>query len=503
MIRAGSNRSSRPPPKSHPITQALARASVVACIGIALCLSTAFSASAQVTDPKTKGLLDFIGSIEGPAGYDDYYRGVSSGPPRPLTSMTIREVLAWQDSIDAASKSEAAGRYQIMEDTLRGLVRSKGINQDRLYNADTQDELAQMLLKRRGWDPARTDYVKMCNSIAYEWAAMPMCSGVKAGRSAYDGLAGNKALTSQEAFLAVLANGDDPSQVAWALTQSSIGSSGTGGRARVTNILDQFIREYKNVFYDLSDKMVSVASALLFSLMLIEWVWATSQHVINAVGVGKYLGALASRIALGGAFLFLINLGNYSDLVIRSADGLLAQTTEGASINVISLFDQILGTTFELFGASTFGVGEKVAAFVVLFLGAIIIALIIMAYMEVYLTFGAALIALGFGSFAKTRHLAVNYFKRAIGRVLRLFTALFCGALLSVLLTAELDAAQGDYMLLVGIMVILLFVILKVPAAVEQAVVGSVSISSAETLSASVRGTPLKMARMGGLNAGK
>ena len=97
----------------------------------------------------------------------------------------------------------------------------------------------------------------------------------------------------------------------------------------------------------------------------------------------------------------------------------------------------------------------------------------------------------------------MNYFKRAIGRVLRLFTALFCGALLSVLLTAELDAAQGDYMLLVGIMVILLFVILKVPAAVEQAVVGSVSISSAETLGASARGTPLKMARMGGLNAGK
>lgn len=158
--------------------------------------TTATASSAAVTDPKTRGLLDFIGSIEGPAGYDDYYRGVSSGPPRPLTSMTIREVLAWQDSIDASSPSEAAGRYQIMEDTLRGMVRANGINLDRRYDANTQDELAEILLKGRGWNPNSTDYIRMGNSIAHEWAALPMCSGIKKGRSAYDGLAGNHSLTT-------------------------------------------------------------------------------------------------------------------------------------------------------------------------------------------------------------------------------------------------------------------------------------------------------------------
>lgn len=82
--------------------------------------------------PKTAALLDFIGSIEAPRGYDDYYRGVSSPPPRPLTTMTVREVLAWQDRIDRYSKSEAAGRFQIIEDTLRGLVRKHGIDTSQL-----------------------------------------------------------------------------------------------------------------------------------------------------------------------------------------------------------------------------------------------------------------------------------------------------------------------------------------------------------------------------------
>ena len=471
-------------------------------VGLIFCFSSLPSHASEI-DPKTRGMLDFIGTIEGPAGYDDYYRGVSSGPPRALSTMSIREVLAWQDSIDATSRSEAAGRYQIMEDTLRGLVRSEGIDQDRLFDGQTQDELATTLLKRRGWDPTRTDYVNMGDAIAYEWAALPICSGFKAGKSAYDGLAGNHSLTSCEAYLEVLANGDDPSVVAWALTQSSVGGSGTGGRARVNNILDRFISSYKNAFYDLSDKTVTIAGALLLSLMLIEWIWTTARQVVDGVGIGKLFSALAARTVVAGAFLFLINLGNFSDLVIRSSDALLMETSEDASINVIDLFNRLLGTTFELFGRSTFAVDEKFAAVVILFLGTLIIGLIIMSYMEVYLAFGAGLVALGFGSFSKTQHIAVNYMKRAVGRVFRLFTALFCGALLSVLLIAELDPEDGDHMLLASIMVILVFVILRVPSAVEQAVVGSVSISSSETLSAAIRGTPMKLIRGGGSLRGK
>ena len=94
--------------------------------------------------------------------------------------------------------------------------------------------------------------------------------------------------------------------------------------------------------------------------------------------------------------------------------------------------------TFDLFGRSTIGIAEKFAAILVLIIGTMIIAMIVISYMEVYLSFGASFIALGFGGYSGTRHFAVNYLKRTVGRVFRLFTALFCGSIMSVLLGAEL-----------------------------------------------------------------
>ena len=152
-----------------------------------------------------------------------------------------------------------------------------------------------------------------------------------------------------------------------------------------------------------------------------------------------------------------------------------------------------------LFGRSTIGIAEKFASILVLIVGTMIIAMIVMSYMEVYLSFGAAFIALGFGGYSGTRHLAINYLKRVVGRVFRLFTALFCGAIMSVLLGAELEPSQGDAMLLVGVLVILFYIILQVPSAVEQAVVGTVSISAAETLGRSVQNAPRNLAQKGGL----
>ena len=61
------------------------------------------SLDAIVVDAKTAGVLDFIGSIEAPAGYNAYSYYASSPPPKPLTTMTISEVLAWQERIDRTS----------------------------------------------------------------------------------------------------------------------------------------------------------------------------------------------------------------------------------------------------------------------------------------------------------------------------------------------------------------------------------------------------------------
>ena len=47
-------------------------------------------------------LLDLIGRAEAPRGYDQYFGGIrpEHAPPRPLTHLTVKQVLDWQDSID-------------------------------------------------------------------------------------------------------------------------------------------------------------------------------------------------------------------------------------------------------------------------------------------------------------------------------------------------------------------------------------------------------------------
>ncbi len=152
---------------------------------------------------KYKPLLKLIGKHESRNNYNIVWGRIAKKdhPPRPLTQMTIGEVLAWQDSIDPHYMSEAAGYYQILEDTLRGLYREAGLSANSLYSPKNQDRLAVQLLKRRGldeWEAGRMSTPKFANSLAKEWASLPVVSGPKTGRSYYAGDGLNKALTSPE-----------------------------------------------------------------------------------------------------------------------------------------------------------------------------------------------------------------------------------------------------------------------------------------------------------------
>ena len=169
-------------------------------------------------DPRTAGMLDFIGSLEAPGGYDVYSHYAAAPPPKPLTKMTVNEVLAWQDRIDAQSRSEAAGRFQIMEDTLRDyLVPTMGLTGREKFTADMQNAMAVVLMQRRGWSPKGTNHIRMGNALAREWAALPLLSGPDTGKSAHHKTKGvrNRALTTPEQFLAVL---QDPTQAKAVLT---------------------------------------------------------------------------------------------------------------------------------------------------------------------------------------------------------------------------------------------------------------------------------------------
>ena len=196
---------------------------------VAACLTMSpLLATAMTIDPRTRGVMEFIGGLEAPRGYNDYFGGVAEPPPKQLTTMTIDEVLAWQDEIDARSISEAAGRYQIMEDTLRLLKRRMALKGDELFDIPMQDRLALELMTMAGWHPDRDDHEAVANSLAQVWAALPLVSGENEGRSAYHDLAGNKALTTPELYLEVIRRGGDAG-----IVEAALKNSGRAVRERV------------------------------------------------------------------------------------------------------------------------------------------------------------------------------------------------------------------------------------------------------------------------------
>jgi muramidase (phage lysozyme) len=106
-------------------------------------------------------MLDLIGAAEGTdkgRGYNETLGyGAFTGGAVNLTGMTLNEVLALQQRMLAhpgnTSNSSAVGRYQIVSKTLRSLMDELSLSGDRLFDEDTQDELARALLRRRGNDP--------------------------------------------------------------------------------------------------------------------------------------------------------------------------------------------------------------------------------------------------------------------------------------------------------------------------------------------------------------
>jgi hypothetical protein len=171
-----------------------------------------------------KPLLDLIAkhesessaALQGVAsGYDVVVRQAFNiyPPPKPLTSMTVAEVIEWQSEAIRRYRQKmltrtgysAAGRYQIVRATLQSLIDSDWKMTD-LFNEETQDLLGLQLLRRRGWDRWLAGRIPggdktFADALSMEWASLPY----NTGRSYYhkDGH-GNRALVSREEVLQVL-----------------------------------------------------------------------------------------------------------------------------------------------------------------------------------------------------------------------------------------------------------------------------------------------------------
>ena len=159
-------------------------------------------------------LLDFIGSIEAPRGYDVIYGNNQDKLPKPITKMTIGELIDAQASFTKRFKSSASGRYQFMRATLQGLAQELGLRGTQVFDPDLQDRLGYHLLIRRGYKEfiagkiSRTEFGKR---LAQEWASLPVLAATKGahrdlkrGQSYYAGDALNKSLVSPAKVEAIL-----------------------------------------------------------------------------------------------------------------------------------------------------------------------------------------------------------------------------------------------------------------------------------------------------------
>jgi muramidase (phage lysozyme) len=159
-------------------------------------------------------LLDYIGKVEvgreGRDGYDVVYGHNQARLRKPLTQMTVDEVIAAGPSWTRAWRSSAAGRYQFMNATLKGLKIELRLRGTQVFDPDLQDRLGHHLLKRRGYAAfmagqiSRTEFGRR---LAMEWASFPVLAdtrgahqNIKRGQSYYAGDALNRALVAPAAI---------------------------------------------------------------------------------------------------------------------------------------------------------------------------------------------------------------------------------------------------------------------------------------------------------------
>ncbi len=172
------------------------------------------AAKTSPTSPTQAGknpLLDMIakGESEGAGGYNAMNQGTISGKvigsgssekiiKEKLTDMTVGQVMerGAKKTDDAKTRKEkglifAAGRYQIIPETLAGLVKQGIVSKDDKFDETTQDKLGMALIEQTGAMKlaAAGKFDEAQNALAKIWAAIPLATDVddkKAGQSYFE-----------------------------------------------------------------------------------------------------------------------------------------------------------------------------------------------------------------------------------------------------------------------------------------------------------------------------
>lgn len=365
-------------------------------------------------------MLDFIGKLEAPEGYDQVYSGVVVNPPRPVTTMTVQEVLDWQSQASETAVSSAAGRYQVIRATLSNLVDQGVVSTGEVFSAATQDRIGLHLLRGAGYSAGVTS-PDVGNRIAGIWAALPQLGGPEAGFSVYEGYAGNHALVSAATYAGIL---NCEISVIEAAVEMGVVRAGT----RLGFNFDQIIAAILEAVEVMAKVIPPTALGLLLTLAVFDIVVGFGRQTIRGEGLTELLQSTGMRILVLCFLAFVItNISAILEMVGNAAATLGEDITgnKGISLAAYARAKSILIFSFSegagMLSPDLNGLVYALGLLVTLLTG-LMMGLVVLAYARFFFTGVIGVMMAGMGGLTATRHMSRRFVFRVIGEGLRILT---------------------------------------------------------------------------------
>lgn len=142
-----------------------------------------------------RNLLDLIYSAESGQNYDAWNTQTKIKSERPLTELTVAEIMAIQDK-NKDNDGGAAGAGQIKKSTMQMLLNNKILSRDDKFTSEVQDRAHLFLLQNRGLNDflsGQIDLNQYGHRLSKEYASLPSMLGKTPHMSYYEGEAKNSA----------------------------------------------------------------------------------------------------------------------------------------------------------------------------------------------------------------------------------------------------------------------------------------------------------------------
>ena len=137
-------------------------------------------------------LLDLIAAPESRGNYNAWY-GNAEQDAVDLSGLTVNEIRDLQTDLVRSNGGSAIGRYQLLDDTLDGLIDRMGLTGHERFTPELQDRMALRLARdagMEGWLGGRISDERFARNLSEIWAGLPRDAS---NQSHYEGLQGNQA----------------------------------------------------------------------------------------------------------------------------------------------------------------------------------------------------------------------------------------------------------------------------------------------------------------------